>query len=134
MRKETWDNWVSQVALVVKNSPVNAGASRDVGSTPRSGISPGVGNGNPLQDSCLGIPMDREAWGATVHGVAKSWTRLMLIWVISTRFKSNNGQQCQYPVARKWYLLEDKGIIFTQKASTDVNLFQQSTVLCVTSL
>ena len=112
MRKETWDNGVSQVALVVKNSPVNAGDSIDAGSTPRSGRSPGGGNGNPLQDSCLGIPMDREAWGATVHGVAKSWTRLMLMWVISARFKSNSGQQCQYPVAREWYLLEDKGDCF----------------------
>ena len=38
--------------------------------------SPGEGNGNPLQYSCLENPMDREAWQATVHGVAKSWTRL----------------------------------------------------------
>ena len=38
--------------------------------------SPGVGNGNPLQYSCLGNPMDRGAWWATVHGVAKSQTRL----------------------------------------------------------
>ena len=38
--------------------------------------SPGEGNGNVLQYSCLGNPMDRGAWQATVHGVAKSWTRL----------------------------------------------------------
>ena len=51
----------------------NAG---DLGSTPRLGRSPGEGNGNPLQHSCLENPMDREAWQATVHGVAKSQTQL----------------------------------------------------------
>ena len=45
--------------------------SVDVGSIPGLGRSPGVGNGNPLQYSCLGNPMDRGAWWATVHGVAK---------------------------------------------------------------
>ena len=49
---------------------------RDVGSTPGSGRSPGEGNGNPLQYSCLENPMDRGAWWATVHGVTKSQTRL----------------------------------------------------------
>ena len=39
-------------------------------------VSPGKGNGNPLQYSCLENPMDRGAWRATIHGVAKSWTRL----------------------------------------------------------
>ena len=56
-----------------KESARNAG---DPGSIPGSGRSPGEGNGNPLQYSCLENPMDREAWQATVHGVAKSWTRL----------------------------------------------------------
>ena len=45
----------------------------DLGSIPGSGRSPGEGNGNPLQYSCLENPMDREAWQATVHGVTKSW-------------------------------------------------------------
>ena len=66
----------SQGMLVVKNPPTNAGDIRDVGSIPGSGRSPGVGNGNPLQNSCLGNPMERGAWGATLHGVAKSRTRL----------------------------------------------------------
>ena len=57
----------------VKNLPANAG---DAGSILRSGRSPGEGNGNPLQYSYLGNIMDREAWWATVHGVAKSWTQL----------------------------------------------------------
>ena len=48
----------------------------DLGSIPGSGRSPGEGNGNPLQYSCLENPMDGEAWWATVHGVAKSQTRL----------------------------------------------------------
>ena len=53
---------------VVKNPPAKAG---DVGSVPGVGRSPGEGNGNPLQYSYLGNPMDREAWWATVQGVAK---------------------------------------------------------------
>ena len=54
---------------MVKNPPANAG---DAGSIPGSGRSPGGGNGNPFQYSYLGNPMDRGAWWATVHGVAKS--------------------------------------------------------------
>ena len=57
----------------VKASACNAG---DLGSIPGLGRSPGEGNGNPLQYSCLENPMDGGAWWATVHGVAKSWTRL----------------------------------------------------------
>ena len=66
--------WASQVALVVTNLPANAGDARDVGSIPGLGRSSGEGNGNPLQYSCLEKSMDRGAWWATVHGVAKSWT------------------------------------------------------------
>jgi len=55
---------------MVKNLP----AMRSLGSIPGLGISPGEGNGNPLQYSCLENPVDRGAWWATVHGVAKSWT------------------------------------------------------------
>ena len=58
---------------VVNNPPANAG---NTGLIPRSGRFPGKGNGNLLQYSCLGNPMDREAWWATVHGVAKNQTRL----------------------------------------------------------
>ena len=56
-----------------KESACNAG---DPGSIPGLGRSPGEGNGNPLQYSCLKIPMAGGAWQATVHGVAKSWTQL----------------------------------------------------------
>ena len=57
----------------VKASACSAG---DLGSIPGSGGSPGEGNGNPLQYSCLENLMDGGAWWATVHGVTKSWTRL----------------------------------------------------------
>ena len=58
---------------VVKNPPANAGDARDVGSVPASERFPGVRNGNPLQYSYLDKSMDRGAWQATVHGVAKTW-------------------------------------------------------------
>ena len=58
---------------VVKNLYAKAG---DTSWIPRLGRSPGERNGNPLQHSCLGNPMDRGAWQATVHGVTKSQTQL----------------------------------------------------------
>ena len=65
----------SQVTLVVK-TPASAGDIRGLGSIPGSGRLPGEGNGNPLQYSCQEILVDRGAWRATVHGVAKSQTQL----------------------------------------------------------
>ena len=64
----------SQVAVVVKNLPASAGEAREVCLVPGSGRSPGGGNGNPLQYSCLENPMDGGAWQATVHEATKSWT------------------------------------------------------------
>ena len=61
---------------VVKNPPANSGSAGDVGSIPGLERSPGVGNGSPLQYSCLENPMDRGAWQTTVHRVAKDQTRL----------------------------------------------------------
>ena len=58
---------------VAKNPPANTGI---VDSIPGLGRSPGEGNGNSLQYSCLGNPMDRGAWWATVHGVMKTWMQL----------------------------------------------------------
>ena len=60
----------------VKNPPVKAGDIRDAGLIPGLGRSPEGACGNPLQYSCLENPMDGGAWWATVHRVAKSWTRL----------------------------------------------------------
>ena len=73
--------------LSVKNPPAN---TEDVGSIPRSGGSPGEGNGNPLQYSCLENPMDRGGWQATVHGVAKESDR--------TERLNNNGKAMQCAV------------------------------------
>ena len=64
----------SQVALVVKNPPANPGGIKDTDSMPGSERSPERGDGNPLQYSCLDNSMDRGAWWATVHGIAKSRT------------------------------------------------------------
>ena len=74
--------YTSYVALVVKKikikkiPPANAGDARDSGWIPGPGRSPGEGSGCPLQYSCLGNPVDRGAWCATVHGVAKSRMQL----------------------------------------------------------
>ena len=59
------------MALVVKNPPANTGETRDSDSIPGLGRSPGEGNGNPLQYSCLGNSIHRREWLATVHGVTK---------------------------------------------------------------
>ena len=61
---------------VVKNPPVNAGNTRNMGSTPGSGRSAGGENGNPPQFSCMENPMEKGAWQATIHSITKSWTRL----------------------------------------------------------
>ena len=66
----------SQLALVVKNPPANAGGIRDTGLIPGLGRFPGRENGNPLQYPCLENPKDRGDWWATVHRVLKSLTQL----------------------------------------------------------
>ena len=64
----------SQVVLVIKNQPANAGDLRDMGLIPTLRRSLGEGHGNPLQYSCLENSMNRGAWRTTVHRVAKSQT------------------------------------------------------------
>ena len=64
----------SQVVLVVKNPPANAGDARGTGLIPGWGRSLGGGHGNPLWYSCLENPTDREAWQVIVHRVTKGWT------------------------------------------------------------
>ena len=72
-----WYKW-TYGGTVVKNPPATTGDARDAGSIPESGKSPGEGNGNPLQYSCLRNPMDRGAWWATFHGVTKNQTWLSM--------------------------------------------------------
>ena len=80
------------MAQTVKNLPANAEDIRDVGLTPGLGRSPGEGNGNTLPYSCLGTPMDRGAWRATVHGVAKSLTRLRTKHAVTSKKASESFQ------------------------------------------
>ena len=63
---------------MVKNLPANAGDTGDLGSVPGLRRSSGGGDGNPFQYSCFGNPMDRGAWRAVVHRVAKSQTQLSM--------------------------------------------------------
>ena len=74
---------------MVKKPPRNAGDSRDAGSIPGLGRSPGVGNGNLIQYPYLGNTMYRGAWRAIVHGVAKSRTRLSTHMQVIIRFPVN---------------------------------------------
>ena len=76
---------------MVKNPPANAGDVRDIGCIPGSGRYPGGGHGNPLQYSYLENPMDRGAWGATVHRVTQSQTQL-------------KGLSMQYPPSSSMWL------------------------------
>ena len=78
--------------LVVKNPPANAGGTGDLGLIPGSGRSPGGGNGNPFQYSCLENLMDRGVWRAIFHGVTKSQTRLSThecMWVTVRTLRSH---------------------------------------------
>ena len=78
-----------QVSLVVKNPPANTGDTRDTGSIPGLGRSPGGGHGYPLQYSCIDNLVDRGAWQATVHRVAQSWTRLKQLSMQSNNAAAN---------------------------------------------
>ena len=90
--------WASQVMLVVKNLSANAGDIGDPGSIPGSGGSPGGGHGNPLQYSCLENPMDRGAWGATIHRISKSQTQLKRL---STHAPISN-KKALHKTSEKW--------------------------------
>ena len=73
--KFLWASSMAQQFKKKKNLPANAGDTEDAGSIPRSGRSPGEGNGNPLQYSCLKNPMSRGAWWATVQKSCKELGR-----------------------------------------------------------
>ena len=81
-----------------KESACNAGDTGDLGSIPGLGRSPGEGNGNPLQYSCLDNPMDTGVHWAAVHGVAKSWTQLNGLSRAGTLLRSSGS----WTSAVKW--------------------------------
>ena len=86
----TWTQLVwKEVLHMCKVLPVDVGGAREAGSVPGSGRSPGEGNGNPLQYSCLENPMDQGAWWATVHGVIKS-RRPLSDWACTHTYVSNS--------------------------------------------
>ena len=99
--------WASQVLRVVKNLPANTGDIRDGYLIPGSGRSPGEGNSNPLQYTCLENPMDRGARRATVQVVTKIWTQLsdyaqhgtMLVYTLGT---SGRVVQRRTPLISVW--------------------------------
>ena len=86
------------VVLGVQNQSANAGDTRDEGSMPGSKRSRGMGNGTPLQYFCLENSMGRGAWQSTVHGAAKSWTRLN-IHTLLTRGKKKLQKFVSYSVS-----------------------------------
>jgi len=96
----------TQVVLVVKNLPANAGDAKDMGSIPGLGRSPGEGNGNPFQYSHLENPMDRATQWAPVHGIESDTTELteqarlsvILVTFIYSRASSNDAYDV-YPMS-----------------------------------
>ena len=92
-------HWLPQW-LLRKEFAGSVGAAGDASSIPGSGRSPGGGHGNPLQCSCLRIPMCRAAWQATVHSIAKSWTQLK--W-LSMRAHGKIFLKPMIPVFLEWH-------------------------------
>ena len=84
----------SQVALVLKNLPADAGNIRDMGPIPGLGRSPGGGHGNLLQYSCLENPMDRGAWWATAQRVARTQTQLKRLSMQVHTLRDNVATKC----------------------------------------
>ena len=95
---------------MVKNPPANAGDAKDMGSIPRSGRCPGVGNGNQLQYSGLENPTDRRAWWATVHGVAKSQIQLSNSVCVRACTHTHTHTHTQFPKLKQ--LLHPQHVLF----------------------
>ena len=85
-----YSHWASQVAVVAKNTPANAGDTGDMGSVPGLGRSPEGGNCNLLQYSCLKNSMDKEAWQATVHGLTQNRTQVKQLSSSTRHFMRKN--------------------------------------------
>ena len=113
------------MALLVTNLPANAGGIRDAVSISGSRRSPGEENGNPLQYSCLQNPMDRGAWRATVHGVAKSQTQPKRLSIHPAKTQGSNlgllhCRQTFYPLSHQGRPIHGyyrKCIFWTEKNS-----------------
>ena len=82
------------MAQLVKYLPASIGVTKDTGLTSGSAIFPGVGNGNPLQNSCLENFMDSGAWQTTIHGVAKSQTQLSIYIIPGTQYVLKHFDEC----------------------------------------
>ena len=101
------DHWggAPEVVLVVENSPASAADVRDTSLILGSGRPPGGGYGSPLQYSCLGNPMDRGTWLATVHSVGKTWTQLKQLstyYIFRERqSKSGKNVNCNFSISLK---------------------------------
>ena len=101
---------------MVKNPPANAG---DSGSIPASGRAPGEGNGNPFQCSCLGNPMDRGGWQATVHGVCITTKPKLAICICSICMLGSYNQSSLSPVSAQ-RRAEKTTVVFRPKSHTRV--------------
>ena len=113
--------WKLRVALVVKKLPANAGDVRNAGLIPGLGRSSGGGHGNSLQCSCLENSIDRGAWWATVHRVAKSQTRLK--WLSThSRTVDATGTICTKPKIFTLWLFTEKFANFCSKLVSDFDL------------
>ena len=121
------------MAQLVKNPPVNAG---DTGLIPGLGRCPGEGNGNPLQYSCLGNPMDGRVWRAIAHGVTKSrWGHkesgtMERVTLFTFTFHRRHSQQDRAAICMRWSV-EEKISTVTPRALTLVDWVEDSGVCCV---
>ena len=100
-----------------KESACNAGDTGDLGLIPGSERSPGAGNGNPLQYSCLENPMDRGAWRAILHRVAKSWTRLKWLSVHARMYTHTWTCVCASMCVVFWVKWESPGLTASRAVS-----------------
>ena len=134
-----------------KESSSSAGLIGDAGSVPGWGRSPGEGNGNLLQYSCLGNPMDRGAWWATVYGVAESnKTEQLSTTHVCKQYEHMYAQQYEciwchwilYLMTQKWSVLlcifhENNNIhfyVFKHCLSQSINFFSQNNIASMTIL
>ena len=112
---------------MAKNPPASA---QDEGLIPGSGRPPGEGNGNPLQYSCLGNPVDRGAWWATVHGVAKESYRTERL------NNTNDALSCLWGKFSSWFEMQPCKLIYTTWQAPTVSCRRQCARchLCVFSI